>query len=286
MEIGTDKATPPVQETCELILRSTPQHKLTPQATLSKERRADVKFENLIARLCAPTQNSQEYFRTQASRSACACFMSLLLDVLLSMSSTRAAQAFFKSSAQLASAMRKLNVLVQHPTLSGQAAALRGQAYAAMQSSVAGVQVAQAHLHKPFRRSIQCRWCSTHTLRLQPLPFKYLRQHSPAGAAMRLLVAGLCVASVSAGHQTHRPGIEHKIPGLTYSGYLTVDPDAGSKLFYMFYEAQERADAEQPPICLWLQAGTSPQLLIVYCFVGQKYYIHQPRGCKEGSAPL
>ena len=178
--------------------------------------------------------------------------------------------------------------LVQHPTVSGRAAALRGQAkqpskalgvtawpgcarrdavclvqaYAAMQGSVAGVHVAQAHLYKPFRRSIQSRWCSTHTLQLQPLPVKPLRRNSPARAAMRLLVAGLCVASVSAGHQTHGPINERKIPGLTHSGYLTVDPVAGSKLFYMFYEAQERADAEQPPICLWLQAGTSPQLFL------------------------
>ena len=134
-----------------------------------------------------------------------------------------------------------------------------------MQSSVAGVQVARAHLHEPFRRSIQTGWCSTHTLRLQPLFFSSLRQHSPAGAAMRLLVAGLCVASVSAGHPAHGPGNEHKIPGLTHSGYLTVDPDAGSKLFYMFYEAQERAGAEQAPICLWLQAGTFPQLFTFYC---------------------
>ena len=144
-----------------------------------------------------------------------------------------------------------------------------------MESSVAGVQVARAHLHKPFSWSIQSRWCSTHTLRLQPVPFRSLRQHSPAGAAVRLLLAGLCVASVSAGHQTYEPGTEPKIPGLTHSGYLTVDPDAGSKLFYMFYEAQEHDETEQPPICLWLQAGTSPHLFISYCFAGQMNH-HAP----------
>ena len=131
-----------------------------------------------------------------------------------------------------------------------------------MLGSDSGAQVAQAHLHVFCRQSSTFPRCSAHTLQLQPRSFGCIRRHIPPGAAMRLLVAGLCVASVSGGQQTHGHCSErgHAMPGLTHFGYLLVDPDAGSKLFYMFYEAQERAGAEQPPICLWLQAGPPPHL--------------------------
>ena len=160
------------------------------------------------------------------------------------------------------------------------------QAFADMKGSSAGVQVARAHLHKPFTHCSNAFRCSTHKLRPQPPSFSSFRRNIPARAAMRLLVAGLCVASVSAGEKAHGPGTERgrSIPGLTHSGYLIVDSDAGSKLFYMFYEAQECAGAEQAPICLWLQARTSPSLFIafgpkrhLFIALGQREYTHLDR---------
>lgn len=42
----------------------------------------------------------------------------------------------------------------------------------------------------------------------------------------------------------------------THSGYLPVNPELGSEMFYMYYEAQKPlAKLDDVPIILWLQGG-------------------------------
>ncbi len=99
-------------------------------------------------------------------------------------------------------------------------------------------------------------------LRSQPPLAVLFKQQAPVRAAMSLLVAGLCVASVqSTPIQSHGPqnaAQESLFPGLAHSGYLPVVPEDGSKLFYMFYEAQEGGRAAEAPIMLWLQVDLYP----------------------------
>ena len=103
-------------------------------------------------------------------------------------------------------------------------------------------------------------------LRSQPPLAVLFKQQAPVRAAMSLLVAGLCVASVqSTPTQSHGPqNAAHKslVPGLAHSGYLPVVPEDGSKLFYMFYEAQEGGHAAEAPIVLWLQVGLYPPVIL------------------------
>jgi hypothetical protein len=42
------------------------------------------------------------------------------------------------------------------------------------------------------------------------------------------------------------------LPNVTHSGYLEVDKEDGSQIFYTYYEAQEKVDKDTP-VLLWLQ---------------------------------
>lgn len=44
------------------------------------------------------------------------------------------------------------------------------------------------------------------------------------------------------------------LPNVTHSGYLEVDKEDGSQIFYTYYEAQEKVDKDTP-VLLWLQGG-------------------------------
>lgn len=124
------------------------------------------------------------------------------------------------------------------------------------------VQTFKALLPRPCRGDGHM---TANLLRSQPPLAVLFKQQAPVRAAMSLLVAGLCVASVqSAPSQSQELlNTEKKslFPGLAHSGYLPVVPEDDSKLFYMFYEAQEGGLAEETPIMLWLQVyhySTSP----------------------------
>lgn len=42
------------------------------------------------------------------------------------------------------------------------------------------------------------------------------------------------------------------LPNVTYSGYLPIDPEDGSRMFYAYHEAQ-RGTGPGVPIILWLE---------------------------------
>jgi hypothetical protein len=43
------------------------------------------------------------------------------------------------------------------------------------------------------------------------------------------------------------------LPNVTHSGYLDVDQEAGTEMFFIFYEALEGTAGDDTPIILWLQ---------------------------------
>ena len=47
------------------------------------------------------------------------------------------------------------------------------------------------------------------------------------------------------------------LPNVTHSGYLPIDPEDGSRMFYAYYEAQRGAGANVP-IILWLEVRCLP----------------------------
>lgn len=51
-------------------------------------------------------------------------------------------------------------------------------------------------------------------------------------------------------------------PNFTHSGYLTVDPDKKSKMFFLYYEAHKEDVTDDTPIIIWLQVRvTTPQCM-------------------------
>lgn len=46
------------------------------------------------------------------------------------------------------------------------------------------------------------------------------------------------------------------LPIVTHSGYLHVDKEDGSQIFYTYYEAEEEV-GKGTPVLLWLQVGLS-----------------------------
>lgn len=45
------------------------------------------------------------------------------------------------------------------------------------------------------------------------------------------------------------------LPNATLSGYLDVDTESGSAMFFVFYEAQTGSITEDTPMLVWLQVG-------------------------------
>jgi len=50
------------------------------------------------------------------------------------------------------------------------------------------------------------------------------------------------------------------LPNVTHSGYLEVDKEDGSHIFYTYYEAQGKVD-KNTPILLWLQVRYLTQVM-------------------------
>ena len=77
--------------------------------------------------------------------------------------------------------------------------------------------------------------------------------HLPVSALGSLLVCVLVhdAASTIAGGQFQ----VRDLPNVTHSGYLDVNKDDGSQIFYSYYERQEHHNDASAPVLLWLQAG-------------------------------
>ncbi|PNT74196.1 serine carboxypeptidase-like 18 [Brachypodium distachyon] len=96
------------------------------------------------------------------------------------------------------------------------------------------------------------------------MPFKLLQTHRAAGQCHLLLllllnlVAGLLLLPFSrsaAAHKvvTHLPGFDGPLPFYLETGYVSVEEETGTELFYYFVES-ERSPATDPVI-LWLTGG-------------------------------
>jgi vitellogenic carboxypeptidase-like protein len=75
--------------------------------------------------------------------------------------------------------------------------------------------------------------------------------------ALQLLVltAGALLGVTTAGAQLQQPGAAN-LPNPTSSGYLDIQKNAGSKIYYQYYEADSPyPDIKKAPIILWLQGG-------------------------------
>lgn len=48
------------------------------------------------------------------------------------------------------------------------------------------------------------------------------------------------------------------LPYVTHTGYLNVNKDDGSRIFYSYYESQQTLTVSTAPILLWLQACHTP----------------------------
>lgn len=48
------------------------------------------------------------------------------------------------------------------------------------------------------------------------------------------------------------------LPDVTHTGYLNVNKDDGSRIFYSYYESQQTLTVSTAPILLWLQACHTP----------------------------
>lgn len=107
-----------------------------------------------------------------------------------------------------------------------------------------------------------------------------------------LLISVLAFAKVEVGrcrdyNSTDPPAQQQldkvsKLPGQVfdlsfahYSGFVTVDQEAGRSLFYWFFEAVENPSSK--PLVLWLNGGHNFSLSLLYTYIGYKYNVHQLR---------
>ena len=67
------------------------------------------------------------------------------------------------------------------------------------------------------------------------------------------------------------------LPNVTHSGYLPIDPEDGSSMFYAYYEAQ-RGVGPDVPIILWLEMRCLPVTHLT-----MHSFCEAPR-CQHGSA--
>jgi vitellogenic carboxypeptidase-like protein len=80
-----------------------------------------------------------------------------------------------------------------------------------------------------------------------------LRSRTPS--RKRLLLAAWCLLSVCAAAAAQQLGPKG-LPNPTHAGYLDVERNAGSKIYYQYYEADSPyPDVNKAPIILWLQGG-------------------------------
>lgn len=65
------------------------------------------------------------------------------------------------------------------------------------------------------------------------------------------------------------------LPNATHSGYLDVDTESGSAMFFVFYEAQAGSITEDTPILVWLQVGALPVELLIPLMIVHSYRLPQ-----------
>eukprot|EP00884_Botryococcus_braunii_P019093 jgi/Botrbrau1/5868/Bobra.0366s0047.1 len=71
------------------------------------------------------------------------------------------------------------------------------------------------------------------------------------------------------------------LPNATHSGYLDVDPDKESKMFFVYYEAQTGNFAEDTPIIVWLQGGPGCSSMIGNFYSLGPYWVDNNLQLKE-----
>ena len=98
------------------------------------------------------------------------------------------------------------------------------------------------------------------------------------------------------------------LPDVTHSGYLVVNKDDGSRIFYSYYEAQAQQNEAGAPILLWLQVSryrtfdvradrpfvscctpfkhTRRDVTAQCCFCMDLYFIRTPMQCPAPFARL
>lgn len=81
------------------------------------------------------------------------------------------------------------------------------------------------------------------------------RDVTQAHAAMAL-PASQSLAALTKSFGSSGDPADPVLPNVTYSGFLPVDPEADSQMFYTYHEAQEGAGSSVP-IILWLEARHS-----------------------------
>lgn len=69
------------------------------------------------------------------------------------------------------------------------------------------------------------------------------------GHGQQLLVAAICLVVATAGAATE--SLQENLPNPTHAGYLDVERNAGSKIYYQYYEA----DSECRQLCWQLMRG-------------------------------
>ncbi|GFR46687.1 hypothetical protein Agub_g8305 [Astrephomene gubernaculifera] len=79
----------------------------------------------------------------------------------------------------------------------------------------------------------------------------------------------------SPGLQELRANKTLKLPEPTSFGYLEVNPEKGSEMFYMYYEAQEPIKSDKPtPIVLWLQGGPGCSSFFGMLYINGPYFVN------------
>ncbi|KXZ54046.1 hypothetical protein GPECTOR_5g155 [Gonium pectorale] len=73
----------------------------------------------------------------------------------------------------------------------------------------------------------------------------------------------------------HKPGKSLKLLEPTSYGYLDVNPEKGSEMFYMYYEATEAPENEEDtPIVLWLQGGPGCSSFFGMLYINGPYFVN------------
>lgn len=99
---------------------------------------------------------------------------------------------------------------------------------------------------------------------------------TPAAAAKQSAAAAAAPAEESALHAAAQQDnaadtttASSNLPNPTHAGYLEVERNAGSKIYYQYYEADEPSPSANTPIILWLQVCRGGVVAGVRC-------CHQP----------
>lgn len=77
--------------------------------------------------------------------------------------------------------------------------------------------------------------------------------------------------------QQHAKDKNLRLPEPDAFGFLDVNPSKGSKMFYMYFEAQEKnlSDDGDTPIVLWLQGGPGCSSLFGMLYINGPYFVNE-----------